>query len=173
MIDKLIASPPPNSVVLSFDEKGKTPIKKFSGRKWTNDKNYRIPYAQKVKGLVDIFAAWDPHNERIYYRFYDWKNAYIFIDYLEWLLNTIFHKEDIYIILDGWSVHKSHAVKTFVALNPRLHLVPLPSCSSWMNSIERIFSRIQVEVLDNSDFQSPLEAIYTVSAFLEKELNSR
>jgi hypothetical protein len=26
--------------------------------------------------------------------------------------------------------------------------------------------------LDNSDFQSPLEAIYTVSAFLEKELNS-
>jgi hypothetical protein len=41
-----------------------------------------------------------------------------------------------------------------------------------MNSIERIFSRIQVEVLDNSDFQSSLEAIYTVSAFLEKELNS-
>jgi hypothetical protein len=41
-----------------------------------------------------------------------------------------------------------------------------------MNAIERIFSRIQVEVLDNSDFQSPLEVIYTVSAFLEKELNS-
>ncbi len=92
---------------------------------------------------------------------------------MEWLLNTIFHKEDIYIILDGWSVHKSNAVKTFVALNPRLHLVPLPSCSSWMNSIERIFSRIQVEVLDNSDFQSSLEAIYTVSAFFEKELNSK
>lgn len=54
MIDKLIASPPPNSVVLSFDEKGKTPIKKFSGRRWTNDKQYRIPYAQKVKGLVGI-----------------------------------------------------------------------------------------------------------------------
>jgi len=25
VIDKLLASPPPNSVVLSFDEKGKTP----------------------------------------------------------------------------------------------------------------------------------------------------
>ena len=110
-----------------------------SGKKWTNDKHYRIPYSQKVKGLVDLFAAWDPHNERIYYRFYDWKNAYILIDYFEWLLNTIFHKEDIYIILDGWSVHKSYAVKTFAALNPRLHLVPLPSCSSWMNAIERIF----------------------------------
>ena len=172
MIDKLFASPPPNSIVLSFDEKGKTPIKKFSGRKWTNEKRYRIPYAQKVKGLVDIFAAWDPHNEKIYYKFYDWKNAYILIDYFEWLLGTVFLKEQLYIILDGWSVHKSHAIKTFETLNPRLHLIPLPTCSSWMNPIERIFSRVQVEVLDNSDFQSPLEAIYTVSAFLDKELNS-
>lgn len=51
-------------------KKERPPIKKFSGEKWTNDKHYRVPYAQKVKGLVDIFAAWDPHNERIYYRFY-------------------------------------------------------------------------------------------------------
>jgi transposase len=172
VIDKLLASPPPNSIVLSFDEKGKTPIKRFSGKRWTNDKHYRIPYAQKVKGLVDIFASWDPHHKRIYYRFYDWKNAYILIDYFEWLLNTIFQKEEIYIILDGWSVHKSYAVKTFAALNPRLHLVPLPSCSSWMNAIERIFSRVQVEVLDNSNFQSATEAICIVSSFLEKELNS-
>ena len=57
LIDKLIASPRPNSHLLSFDEKGRTPIKKFSGRKCTNDKLYKIPHAQKVKGLVDIFAA--------------------------------------------------------------------------------------------------------------------
>ncbi len=29
-----------------------------------------------------------------------------------------------------------------------------------------------VKVLDNSDFQSPMESINTVTAFFEKELNS-
>lgn len=108
----------------------------------------------------------------MYYRFYDWKNAYVLIDYFDWLLNTVFPMKQLYIILDGWSVHKSYALKTYAALHPRLHLVPLPSCSSWMNAIERIFSRVQVEVLDNSDFQSPIEAISVISAFFEKELNS-
>ena len=37
---------------------------------------------------------------------------------------------------------------------------------------QRRYIHNPVEVLDNSDFQSPLDAIYTVSAFLEKELNS-
>jgi transposase len=79
------------------------------------------------------------------------------IDYFEWLLNAISPMKELYIILDGWSVHKSYAVKTYAA--SRLHLVPLPSCSSWMNAIERIFSRVHVEVLNNSDFQSLIDAI--------------
>ncbi len=42
-------------IVLSFDEKGKTPIKKFSGRKWTNDPFYlshKLLFMQKLKGAV-------------------------------------------------------------------------------------------------------------------------
>ena len=121
---------------------------------------------------MDIFASLDPHSKKIYYRFYDWKNAYILIDFFDWLLNTVFQNKQLYIILDGWSVHKSYALKTYAAVHSRLHLIPLPTCSSWMNPVERIFSRLQVEVLDNSDFQSPMEAINTVTAFFEKELNS-
>jgi len=41
-----------------------------------------------------------------------------------------------------------------------------------MNDIERDFSRIQKEVLDNRNFGSAREAISALSAFIEKELNS-
>jgi hypothetical protein len=35
-------------------------IKQFGGRKWSKN-NYYIPYKQRVKGLVDIFAAKNVH----------------------------------------------------------------------------------------------------------------
>ena len=43
MIDSLKEHPPPNSAILSFDEKGKTPIKYYGGRKWIAENHYRIP----------------------------------------------------------------------------------------------------------------------------------
>jgi len=41
-----------------------------------------------------------------------------------------------------------------------------------MNDIERDFSHIQRDVLDNSDFSCPREAMNMISAYIEKELNS-
>ncbi len=57
-------------------------------------------------------------------------------------------------------------------LQPRLHLAPLPTCSPWMNDIERDFSHIQHDVLDNSNFGSARECMKIISDYFEKELNS-
>jgi len=172
LIETLKERPPPNSVILSFDEKGKTPIKHFPGKMWTGEKNYRIPYGQKVRGLVDLFAVKNIHTGKRHYKFYDWKNSFIVIDFIDWILKDVYPDNDIYIIHDGWSAHRSNAFRSYADLQPRLHLVPLPTCSSWMNDIERDFSRIQNEVLDNSNFDSTRDAINTISVFIEKELNS-
>lgn len=50
---------------------------------------YKIPGKQKVKGLLDYFAAKDFHTGKIYYAFYDWKNAFIVIDFFQRLLREI------------------------------------------------------------------------------------
>lgn len=139
---------------------------------WTCNEKYRVPYGQKVKGLVDIFAAKNVHTGKRHYKFYDWKNSFIVIDFIDWILKDVYPDRDVYVIHDGWSAHRSRAFRAYADLQPRLHMVPLPTCSSWMNDIERDFSRIQREVLDNSDFGSAMEAINTISAFIEKELNS-
>lgn len=139
---------------------------------WTCDGQYRIPYGQKVKGLVDIFAAKNIHTGKRHYKFYGWKNSFTVIDFIDWLLKEAYPNENVYIIHDGWSAHRSKTFRAYADLQQRLHMVPLPTCCSWMNEIERDFSRIQNEVLDNSNFGSPREAITTISAFFEKELNS-
>ena len=156
--------------MLSFDEKGKTPVKHYGGKKWTKEKKYHIPYNQKVKGLFDIVMILNIHTGVRHYRFYDWKNSFIVIDFFEWLLSKVYIDQDVYIILDGWSAHISNMTKAFVDLQPRLHLEYLPTCSSWMNDIERDFSRIQKEVLDNSDFETPRDAITTIDNFIKYNL---
>jgi transposase len=164
-------NPPPNSVVLSFDEKGKTPVKRFGGMRWLSGR-YFVPYKQKVKALFDLFMVVNLHTGERQYRFYEWKNSFIVIDFFEWLLREVYPNQDVYIILDTWSAHKSNAIKAYIGLQARLHLVYLPTCSSWMNEVERDFSRIQREVLDNSNFNTPQEAREVITQFIEKELKS-
>ena len=60
----------------------------------------------------------------------------------------------------------------YADLQPRLHMAPLPTYSSWMNPIEWGFSHIQRDVLGNSDFSCPKETMGMVSDCIEKELNS-
>ena len=157
--------------MLSFDEKGKTAVKKYGGRKYVFNGYYHTPYGQKVKGVCDLFAARNLHTGKRHYAFYDWKNSFIVIEFLEKLLE-IYPDKDIYIIWDGWSAHKSSYTKIFLDLHPRIKILPLPTKASWLNPVERDFSMIQKFILNNSNFQNVREAMDMISAFIEKELCS-
>ena len=157
---------------MSFDQKGRTPVKQYGGMKWTLEKHYFTPYVQRIKGIFDIFAAKNIHSGKRHIRFYSWKNSYIVIDYINWLLEEVYPDKDIYLILDGWSAHRSNVFQAYVDLHPRLHLAPLPTCSSWMNPIERDFSRIQRDILNNSNFSHPKEIMKMIMTYVEIELNS-
>ncbi len=105
---------------------------------------------------------------KIHYWFYDWKNSFVVIECLENLLKEYPGKE-IYVILDNWSAHKSYDVKVWNALHPRMHLVYLPSNASFLNKIERVFSFLSRDILQNSNFQTVREAIENISNYFEKE----
>jgi transposase len=124
-----------------------------------------------VKGLFNLFAARNVHTGAFHYKFYDFKNSFVVIDMFEHLLKT-YPCQDIYIILDNWSCHRSAAVKAFVDLQPRIELVYLPFTASWLNDIERDFSLIEKGVLRNSNFHSVKEGIDAVGGFIENHLRS-
>ncbi len=146
-------------------------MKQYEGKKWFDNLNengsnalYRIPGKQKVKGLLDYFAAKDYHTGEIFYAFYDWKNAFIVVDFFERLLKKIPDKI-LYVVLDCWSAHKA-VLKSFTALNPRLKLIFLPTNASWMNIIEQFFSHVERFVLRNSNFQTVQELMNALSSFV-------
>lgn len=165
----MLACPPENSIVFSFDEKGKTAIKHYGGQRYSFRGYYHIPYGQKVKGICDLFAARDVHNGDVHYAFYDWKNSFIVINFLEKLL-AIYPDKELYIIWDGWSAHRSEMIKAFVDLHPRIKIIPLPTRASWLNPIERDFGQIQRFVLNNSDFKTVKEGMQAIGEFIAKEL---
>jgi len=87
-------------------------------------------------------------------------------------LLDIYPVEDIYIIQDGWSAHKSEHTKMFLDMNPRIKILPLPTRASWLNPVERDFSTIQRFLLNNSDFQTAKNLMSAAEVFIEKELCS-
>jgi len=158
----------PNDVVISFDEKAKIAIKENSGSVYTKEKKVFYPSKQKVKGLLEMPAGLNVKNGKVHYWFYDWKNSFIVIECLEKLLIEYPDKE-IYVIVDNWSAHKSYSIKVWNYFHPRLHLEYLPSNASFLNKIERVFSFLAKDVLQNSNFQTVREAIEKISNYFDKE----
>jgi len=77
--------------------------------------------------------------------------------------------KEVYAIRDNWSAHKSYDVKVWNAFHPRMHLVYLPSGASFMNMIERVFSRLDYDVLQNSKFENVREAIENIDLYFKNE----
>lgn len=157
--------------MLSFDEKGKTAVKKYGGKKYVFNGYYHIPYGQNVKGICDLFVARNVHTGERHHSFYDWKNSFIVTEFLEKLLEE-YPGMQIYIIWDGWSAHTSKHTKTFLDLHPRIKVLPLPTRASWLNPVERDFSSIQRFVLNNSNFESVKEIMGAIGNYITKELCS-
>lgn len=168
----LVLNPPQNSIVFSFDEKAKIPIKEYKGSIYTKENHVYYPAKQKVKGLLEMPAAINIHNGDIHRWFYDWKNSFIVIECFEDLLRR-YPDKDIYVILDNWRAHTSYAIKVWAFFHPRFHIVYLPTNASWMNMIERVFSKFDKDILQNSNFQTVIEAMDRISNYFEKESSFR
>ena len=161
-------NPPKNSVIFSFDEKAKIPIKQYNGSVWTKEEKVKWPAKQKTKGLLELPAAINIRTGKIHYWFHDWKNSFIVIQCFEDLLNK-YPERDIYVIVDNWSAHTSYTIKVRAFFHSRLKIVYLPSNASWMNLIEKVFSRIEKDLIRNSNFQTVREMMNAIDKYFQNE----
>ncbi len=111
-----------------MNAKGRTAIKIYGGQRYVFNGYYPTPYDQKVKGICDLFAARNIHTGQVHYFFYDWKNSYIVVDFLQKLIET-YPDKTIYIIWDGWSAHRSTYTRAFIDLHPQIKTLPHPYTS--------------------------------------------
>ena len=63
-------------------------------------------------------------------------------------------KQEVHIILDNLSAHKTHKVAAFLDQHPNVKLHFTPTYSSWLNQVESWFARIEREVIARGVFTS-------------------
>lgn len=90
-----------------------------------------------------------------------------FIAFLEHLL-IVYPSGSIILIIDNFSSHKAHLVRTWSALHPRLQLHYLPTYCSHLNPVEGIWLRLKSSIAANRLYGSMELLLEAVATFFEQ-----
>jgi hypothetical protein len=151
-------------VLLYEDEKGPITAKTHGGSSWSSVQ-VKIEKAQKIKGLLNVFGAYDHTNDKMHVQCYKKKTGKQFVDFLK-RVERRYDKDiqNIFLVLDNLSVHKSKKVKGEISkCCSRIKFAFLPVQAPELNLIEVRWLWLQRQVINNSTFKDEQEIGRTVS----------
>ena len=76
------------------------------------------------------------------------------------------HESDIHCIADNYATHSHPNIKVWLATRPRSHMHFIPTYSSWLIQVERLFSLITDKVIRRGSFVSVKQLIQRVDHFV-------
>lgn len=165
----LYLNPPEHALVMCVDEKSQIqaldrtqpglPIKK--GRCGTMTHDY------KRYGTTTLFAALNVADGRVIgscmprHRHQEW------LVFLRQVDRETPKGLDLYLILDNYQTHKHPKVKRWLEKHPRFHIHFIPTSSSWMNMVERVFGDLTQKCIRRGAFRSVDQLIAAIENYLE------
>jgi transposase len=105
-------------------------------------------------GTLSLYAALDVKSGKVHGQTAARHTSEEFVDFLEQVVDTCKPKQQIHIILDNLSAHKTKTVQAFLQQHPNVQLHFTPTYSSWLNQVEIWFARIEREVIARGVFTS-------------------
>lgn len=105
-------------------------------------------------GTLSLYAALDTRTGKVHGKTAARHTSVEFVAFLAEVVATRPAKQEIHIILDNLSAHKTKLVQGFLDEHPNVHLHFTPTYSSWLNQVEIWFSRIEREVISRGVFSS-------------------
>jgi transposase len=105
-------------------------------------------------GTLSLYAALDIRTGKVQGKTASRHTSSEFIDFLTEIVKCNPGPEEIHIVLDNLSAHKTTAVKEFLEQNPRVSFHFTPTYSSWLNQVEIWFAKIERDVLARGVFTS-------------------
>ena len=165
----LYLDPPLNAVVFSFDEKSQIqaldrtqpglPLKK--GRAGTMTHDY------KRHGTTTLFAAMNIATGRVVHECMPRHRHQEFIKFLRKVEKSVEAGLEIHVILDNYATHKHEKVRIWLEKNPRVKLHFIPTGSSWLNMVERLFSELTDKQLRRLAVNSVAELEAAIQTYLD------
>src|SRR6202163_415700 len=155
----LYVDPPEKALVLSVDEKSQIqaldrtqpglPLKK--GRAGTLTHDY------KRHGTTTLFAALNVATGEVIGECMPRHRAGEFLKFLKKIDRETLPNLDLHLIADNYSTHKTPAVQRWLKRHPRFKLHFIPTSSSWLNLVERLFAEITRQQIRRGVFHNVSE----------------
>jgi transposase len=105
-------------------------------------------------GTLSLYAALDVKTGKVHGKTAPRHTSEEFVDFLEQVVGLCQPKQEVHVILDNLSAHKTKKVEGFLEEHPEVKLHFTPTYSSWLNQVEIWFARIEREVIARGVFNS-------------------
>ena len=114
----------------------------------------RHGFEYRRHGTLSLYAALDTKTGRVHGKTAARHTSADFVDFLGEVVAQCRPRQEIHIILDNLSAHKTQAVRDFLDAHPQVRLHFTPTYSSWLNQVELWFAKIQRDIIDRGVFTS-------------------
>jgi transposase len=105
-------------------------------------------------GTLSLYAALNTATGRVHGKTAARHTSREFVAFLEEVVSRCPRQQQIHIILDNLSAHKTQSVRDFLEQNPRVRFHFTPTYSSWLNQVELWFAKIERDVIARGIFTS-------------------
>src|SRR5208337_2925553 len=145
----LYLQPPPHAAVFCVDEK--TAIQALDRLDpvlpLSPGRAERHGFEYYRHGTLSLYAALDTKTGRVHGKTAARHTSADFVDFLGEVVTQCQPRQEIHIILDNLSAHKTQAVRDFLQAHPQVRLHFTPTYSSWLNQVELWFAKIERDVI--------------------------
>ena len=105
-------------------------------------------------GTLSLYAALDVRSGKVLGKTAERHTSEEFVGFLGQVAAACKPQQEIHIIADNLSAHKTQKVAAFLEGHPNVKLHFTPTYSSWLNQVEIWFARIEREVIARGVFTS-------------------
>lgn len=165
----LYLHPPPDTVLLSVDEK--TSMQAKSRKRPTAPvragRAERREFEYVRHGTVSLMAAMNVTTGTVHSKIIARNDSATFIEFLAELAQTVDRAKKIHLILDNGSSHTSKETKAWLAEHPRFTVTYTPVHASWLNIVEIFFSILTRRMLRRGDFISRQDLADKILEFIK------
>lgn len=152
----LYLAPPENAIVLCIDEK--TAIQALDRRDpvlpLSPGRAERHGFEYVRHGMLSLYAALDIGTGKVEGMTAERHTSKEFIAFLDRVVTGQPKGQDIHLILDNFSAHRTKAVEAWLESHPAVSMHFTPTYSSWLNQVELWFSKIERECIARGIFTS-------------------
>jgi transposase len=119
-------------------------------------------------GTLSLFAALNTQTGEVVGQTVPRHTSAAFVEFLTDVVGGAPRANEIHVILDNLSTHKTQAVRTFLVHHPKVRLHFTPTYSSWLNQVELWFSKIERDVLARGIFTSVADLARRIRTYIRR-----